>query len=105
MRVYLKDKQIPVKDVTWDILCNFATYVDYTEDIHVEWPARIRFERRMVINKVNQFFGIDKAPVSMMIKRRIYRRSPFLWLCENKYKFAVKIEWIAPKLAQWIKSL
>lgn len=60
MRVYLRDNQIPMQDVTWDILCNFATYVDYGKDTDVKWSARIASERGMAINKICDYLGIKK---------------------------------------------
>lgn len=58
MRVYLEGKHIPMKDVTWNMLCSPKIYVDHTKDLNVKWSAIIRFEQRMAINKTKALLGI-----------------------------------------------
>ena len=57
--MYNKGKVVPMEEVTWKLLCSFFVYADFFEDTHVEWPERIKEERRQAIKSVFKHLNLE----------------------------------------------
>ena len=60
MRVYDKGKYVPIEEVTWDLLCKASTYVDFNQDVYVDWPEHIRVSKWKALRETLNHLGIEE---------------------------------------------
>jgi len=54
VKVYLRGREKPINEITWEDLCHPSCFVDYTQDQYIDWPASIKFKMRCAPMEIKQ---------------------------------------------------